>query len=134
MLIPPTAWTDQAERTAGSLFIFLVLFSTYGITGWLMVLGAIDALITIFRRRWGAAPQFFILLVAALFFAAWWLFASYDERFFAGNITDVMCAGGGICNARLAMAASTNSAAGALGGNSRGADTDAICSLEHAGI
>jgi len=95
MLIPPTAWTDQAERTAGSLFVFLVLFGTYGITGWLMVLGAIDALITIFRRRWGAAPQFFILLVAALFFAAWWLFASYDERFLLA-ILPMLCALAGV--------------------------------------
>ncbi len=81
ILIPPTAWTEQAERTIGALLIFVTLFGTYGFTGWLIVLGVVDGGVTLLRRRWAAAPQMLLLLVSVPFFAAWWWFASYDERF-----------------------------------------------------
>lgn len=95
MLISPTAWTDQAERTATSLLIFLTLFGTYGLSGWLIVLGVIDGSITVVRQRWKAAPQLLLLLISIPFFAGWWLFASYDERFLLA-ILPMLCVLAGV--------------------------------------
>lgn len=80
-VVPDTAWTDQAQRTLGNLFVFLTRFENFGLTGWVAMLGAASAIVIVLRRR-GNAPEYLLLLLWTLpFFGAWWLFVSYDPRF-----------------------------------------------------
>jgi 4-amino-4-deoxy-L-arabinose transferase-like glycosyltransferase len=107
-IMPPTAWTDQAQRTLENVLVFLTHPQDFGVSGWLIV-GAVVATIALIIRRpcvftplvYGAfinfrtpkakerheaaeraAPgQVLILLWTLPFFAAWWLFVSYDPRF-----------------------------------------------------
>lgn len=88
MIIPPTAWVDQAERTVASLLIFVTLTNNFGVVG----VGLLASLVLL-PLSWLIRPGRFTLdeatrsafqLIALLtlpFFAAWWLFASYDPRF-----------------------------------------------------
>ena len=93
-VVPNTAWTDQAQRTLGSLLIFLTRFENFGLTGWVVVIGVIAAVWTLIRRRGDAPPQTAMLLWSVPMFAAWWLFVSYDPRFLL-LFLPILCALGG---------------------------------------
>lgn len=80
LIVPPTAWTDQASRTLNSLFAFVLLPGTYGPSGWLFVAGFAWAVMRVLRERWRAAESMLLLLWAVPLFGAWWLLASYDPR------------------------------------------------------
>lgn len=78
-LIPDTAWTEQAQRTLGNLFVYVTLGDNFGLTGLLITLALPAAAVIAIRER---DPKLaFILWWTLPFFAAWWLFASYDPRF-----------------------------------------------------
>lgn len=78
LIIPDTAWTDQAKRSLESL---LILPQLYGLAGLLMLITVILTIIDLLRRRFNAPENILLLLWTVPFFAAWWLFASYDPRF-----------------------------------------------------
>lgn len=78
LIIPDTAWTDQAKRSFQTL---LVLPQLYGLAGLIMLIAVILTIIDLLRRRFNAPENILLLLWTVPFFAAWWLFASYDPRF-----------------------------------------------------
>jgi hypothetical protein len=81
LVVPPTAWTEQAEQTLHTLFIFITQPENFAITGWVLVAGIIATMIEVIRRRLDAPPDILLLLWTVPFFIFWWLFASYDPRF-----------------------------------------------------
>lgn len=76
-LIPATAWTEQAQRTLESAFVFVTHPENFGVPGWAILFGVGAALLQA-RRDAGAR---LLLLLTLPFFAAWWLLVSYDPRF-----------------------------------------------------
>jgi 4-amino-4-deoxy-L-arabinose transferase-like glycosyltransferase len=88
LIVPATAWTDQAQRSAESVLAFLNRPQDFGAAGWVIVGGIIAALIDVIAAVRGAQQDArrlrglaLILLWTLPFFAAWWLFVSYDPRF-----------------------------------------------------
>jgi hypothetical protein len=94
-LLPDTTWTEQAERTLGTLFVFLTVPNNFLLTGWLVTLALAASPLAWVHRRAQAYPELLILVFAGPFFAGWWLFASYDERFLVA-ILPVLCALAGL--------------------------------------
>jgi 4-amino-4-deoxy-L-arabinose transferase-like glycosyltransferase len=80
LLIPPTAWTDQAQPTLNNLLVFISRPEIFGLTGWLIGLGLVGVVIDLMARR-GSFEQRLLLLWTLPYFAAWWLLVSYDPRF-----------------------------------------------------
>ncbi|MBZ0297655.1 MAG: glycosyltransferase family 39 protein [Anaerolineae bacterium] len=81
LLIPNTAWTDQAQHTLDTLLVFITRPGTYSITGLLIVASVLAAAGMLIRTRFQVASYLLLLLWTLPFFAAWWLFVSYDPRF-----------------------------------------------------
>lgn len=77
-LVPPTAWTDQAQRGLDTLLVFVSRPATYSITGVLLLLGIGWALRRALRN--GSAERL-LLLLALPYCAVWWWSVSYDPRF-----------------------------------------------------
>lgn len=81
LLLPDTAWTDDAQHTPETLLIFITRPNIYGVTG-LLVLASVVFSAGYAVRRWReAAADLLLLLWTVPFFGAWWLFANYDPRF-----------------------------------------------------
>jgi 4-amino-4-deoxy-L-arabinose transferase-like glycosyltransferase len=81
VLIPDTAWVDQAQRSSQNLMVFITRDELFGLVGWFILAAVMGALVRFARMR-GDAPEHGLLLLWTLpFFAAWWLFVSYDPRF-----------------------------------------------------
>ncbi|MBC7814512.1 MAG: glycosyltransferase family 39 protein [Burkholderiales bacterium] len=81
VLIPDTAWVDQAQRSSQNLMVFITRDELFGLAGWVILAAVIGALVRLVRLR-GDAPEHALLLLWTLpFFAAWWLYVSYDPRF-----------------------------------------------------
>lgn len=81
LLVPATAWTEQAERTFSSLLVFITKPENFALTGWAVMIGGGYWIIRMIwqRERWQET-----LLVCCLtlpFFGVWWLLVSYDPRF-----------------------------------------------------
>ncbi len=81
LVVPPTAWTDQAERTLSSLFVFVSQPENFFITGWLIMAGVGWGVWKVVRWTSDAQPYAFLLLWTLPFFGIWWLLVSYDPRF-----------------------------------------------------
>jgi Dolichyl-phosphate-mannose-protein mannosyltransferase len=81
LIVPPTAWTDQAQRTLTKVLVFITKPENFALTGWLIMIGVVAALYQIIRQRQGTAGQMLLLTLTVPFFAAWWLLVSYDPRF-----------------------------------------------------
>jgi 4-amino-4-deoxy-L-arabinose transferase-like glycosyltransferase len=81
MVIPATAWTEQAQRTAANALVFITKPDIYGLSGWVIVIGIMAALARSVRQPKQHAGDVLILLWTVPFFAVWWLLASYDPRF-----------------------------------------------------
>jgi len=102
MLIPATAWTDQAERTLTTLLAFVTYSGNFGLPGYILLVGVATAGIEFIAgvRRSALPPDpsplgqwemklstefltgnALLLLLTVPFFIAWWLFVSYDPRF-----------------------------------------------------
>ncbi|MBX3063842.1 MAG: glycosyltransferase family 39 protein [Anaerolineae bacterium] len=80
VLLPPTAWTDQAQREITSLFPYLS-FGQYSLAGAIFTPGLLYALWRLLRRKLADRAVIHLLIFYVPFFAAWWLLASYDPRF-----------------------------------------------------
>lgn len=81
LIVPPTAWTDQAERTLSSLLIFILQPQNFAITGWVIFASVVSAVYHCFRRPDTNKAQAFLLILTLPFFAIWWALVSYDPRF-----------------------------------------------------
>lgn len=81
LLIPPTIWTEQASRTLDTLLTPITHPQTYSITGPIVLVSVVMALVELVRRRLNL-PSFALLLLWTLpFYVVWWWYASYDPRF-----------------------------------------------------
>jgi 4-amino-4-deoxy-L-arabinose transferase-like glycosyltransferase len=80
LIMPPTAWTDQAEHSLRTLFLFITQPENFALTGWIILLSIIAAIVELFRRR-AKAPTLMLLIWTLPFFGVWWLLVSYDPRF-----------------------------------------------------
>jgi 4-amino-4-deoxy-L-arabinose transferase-like glycosyltransferase len=81
LLMPATAWTDQAAPNLANLLVFITHPENFGITGWLILIGIVLALLKLVRH-WRTADRDILLLTFTLpYFAFWWILASYDRRF-----------------------------------------------------
>ena len=81
LIIPDTAWTEQAEQSVSTLLVFVTRPTVYGLPGLFILIAVAAGVIHLLRQRLNA-PAYALLLGWTLpFFAAWWLFASYDPRF-----------------------------------------------------
>ena len=75
LILPDTAWTDQAQPTLANLFIYLTRPEIFGLVGPILLVGVIAAAL---RPR---DPSAALLWWIIPFFGAWWLLVSYDPRF-----------------------------------------------------
>lgn len=92
LIVPPTAWVEQAERSLANLLIFITLPDNFALTGWLIVGGVVYAAARIItslgavrepplHTHNGVEQHLFLLWWTLPFFAVWWLLVSYDPRF-----------------------------------------------------
>ena len=81
LLIPPTLWVDRATQTIDTLFVLVTHVQTYTVSGPLILLSLVTALVEAIRRRLNAPELLLLLWWTVPFYAAWWLVASYDPRF-----------------------------------------------------
>ncbi|MCB9453519.1 MAG: glycosyltransferase family 39 protein [Anaerolineaceae bacterium] len=81
LLVPSTAWTDQAQRTLESLLILVARPQNYGLAGWVILVGVGYALFQAVRAPCQRPGEVLLLSWTLPFFAVWWLLVSYDPRF-----------------------------------------------------
>jgi 4-amino-4-deoxy-L-arabinose transferase-like glycosyltransferase len=79
VIIPPTGWISQAQRTLANLFPYIV-DTRYGLVGWVFTLGILWIGWKVVRAEDRAASRF-LLIFFLPFFAIWWALFSYDGRF-----------------------------------------------------
>jgi 4-amino-4-deoxy-L-arabinose transferase-like glycosyltransferase len=78
LIVPPTAWTDQAQRTLGNLLVFITQPQNFALTGWIIVSGIVSALFTLRQEQ---QSRILLLFLTLPFLAVWWFLISYDPRF-----------------------------------------------------
>ncbi len=81
LLMPATAWTDQAAPNLSNILVFITHPENFGLTGWLIVIGIVLAFVQLLRNWRTAEPQLLLLTFTLPYFAFWWILASYDRRF-----------------------------------------------------
>lgn len=81
MIIPPTAWTDQAQRTVDNLLVLITHPELYAFTGLLALLAASTTAIALAKHQTLRRADGFLLWLCLPYFGIWWWFASYDPRF-----------------------------------------------------
>jgi 4-amino-4-deoxy-L-arabinose transferase-like glycosyltransferase len=79
LIVPPTAWTEQAQRNLNNLLVFVTEPQNFAFTGWAILTGI--AAVRVVQRGAVAAADAMLLLLTAPFFGVWWLLVSYDPRF-----------------------------------------------------
>ena len=80
VLIPPTGWTTQAQRTLVNLFPY-VFNTQYYIVGWIFTAGLGLTLWQVWRSRGWANRHVLLAISYVPFFVIWWLLFSYEVRF-----------------------------------------------------
>ncbi len=106
LIVPPTAWTEQAERTLNNLVVFITQPENFGVTGWLVTIGMIGGIYAtltpyLYRqqnKQYHTSEQGHVLLLALSlpFFGVWWLLLSYDPRFLLLFLPLLVVMGSGI--------------------------------------
>ncbi|MEZ4666853.1 MAG: glycosyltransferase family 39 protein [Anaerolineae bacterium] len=81
LIMPDTAWTEQAGRTIGNLLVFIMKSENFGVNGWFITGGVPVALYEITIRRRAAMREILITFFSIPFFGLWWFLVSYDPRF-----------------------------------------------------
>jgi 4-amino-4-deoxy-L-arabinose transferase-like glycosyltransferase len=81
LIVPPTAWTEQAQRTLGNLFVFVTEPQNFAFSGLAILISLALAAVRVVQRRAIAVQDMFLLLLTIPFFGVWWLLVSYDPRF-----------------------------------------------------
>lgn len=80
LIVPPTAWTEQAERSLGTLLLLITQPQNFAVTGWAILLAVITSAVEFMRRR-ATSAQIMLAVWTIPFFGVWWLLVSYDPRF-----------------------------------------------------
>ncbi len=81
LIVPPTAWTEQARRTITNIAILITEPENFALTGW-FIMGAVFIAIFQVIKKQSLPPRSSLLLFLTLpFFGMWWLLVSYDPRF-----------------------------------------------------
>ena len=81
IVIPNTAWTDQAQHTVSSFFVFIFQWKNYSIVGWLVIFGIAIGIKELFNSGLKKPENFILLVWFVPFWLVWWWFVSYDSRF-----------------------------------------------------
>jgi 4-amino-4-deoxy-L-arabinose transferase-like glycosyltransferase len=81
LIVPPTAWTEQAQRTLSNIAVFITEPINFALTGWLVVIAMVAGIIQAVRKRYWSTGEFLLLFLTLPFFGIWWLLVSYDPRF-----------------------------------------------------
>jgi 4-amino-4-deoxy-L-arabinose transferase-like glycosyltransferase len=84
LIVPPTAWVDQAEHSFRTALAFITHPQDFGLTGWLILIGAVLAVWQLILRKGQlkeAKARSFLLWLTLPFFGVWWWLVSYDLRF-----------------------------------------------------
>jgi len=81
LLMPATVWTSQAVPNLSNLLVFITHPENFGLTGWLIVIGIMFALLHFVRRPRSAEREVMMFFFTLPYFVFWWLLASYDRRF-----------------------------------------------------
>ncbi len=81
LIVPPTAWTEQAQHTLNTLLVFVLKFENYSIVGWIIMVGTVVALWQCIRHSAPNVGSGLLLTLTIPFFGAWWWLVSYDPRF-----------------------------------------------------
>ncbi len=81
LILPPTAWTEQAQQTLDTLFIIVTRPQDYSVTGVVILVSLFSAAAQLIRLRLNNPALFLLLLWTLPFYGLWWLAASYDPRF-----------------------------------------------------
>jgi hypothetical protein len=81
LIIPPTAWTEQAQHTLAALLVFVLHFENYSISGLIVTIGTAAALWRLLRQPAQSPADGLLLTLTVPFFGAWWWLVSYDPRF-----------------------------------------------------
>jgi 4-amino-4-deoxy-L-arabinose transferase-like glycosyltransferase len=82
LIVPPTAWVDQAEHGLNTGLAFVIYTQDFGLTGWLILIG-VGVLIVMFTKRSSTENRSVatLLWLTLPFYGVWWLLVSYDLRF-----------------------------------------------------
>jgi hypothetical protein len=81
-LVPPTVWSEQAQRTAAMLVPFLGELPAYSLPGLIVTAGMAWSAVEALRGARPFADRARLLwIMAGPFAAAWWWYASYETRF-----------------------------------------------------
>ncbi len=80
LLLPATAWVDQAQPTLTNLLVFITRPENFLISGWLALLGVGMVAWRITQRR-PIRGDGLLLWMTLPYLAIWWLLVSYDPRF-----------------------------------------------------
>jgi 4-amino-4-deoxy-L-arabinose transferase-like glycosyltransferase len=97
LIVPPTAWVDQAERSLRTLLALITQPENFGLSGWMMLIGTLWAVDRARRQDGGWARL--LLLWTMPFFGVWWLLTSYDPRFILLFLPPLAVLGGSLLSA-----------------------------------
>lgn len=103
LIVPPTAWTDEAEPSLANLLVFITLGENFAITGWVIICGVLFAgykVISALGTRTivslqNTSQHLFLLWWTIPFFLVWWWLVSYDPRFLLLFLPLLTVLGGG---------------------------------------
>lgn len=105
LIVPPTAWVDQAEPTLTNLLVFATRGENFALTGWVILGGVLAAgfrIISAVGTRCIVSlhtdhlnQRLFLLWWTLPFFVVWWLLVSYDPRFLLLFLPLLAVLGGG---------------------------------------
>ena len=81
LILPPTAWTEQAQQTIDTLLVIITHPQDFYLTGAIILVSVLTAGLQLVQQRLNAPAKVLLLLWTLPFYVAWWLFVSYDPRF-----------------------------------------------------
>lgn len=81
VIVPKTAWTDEAQHSLSTLMAFIWQWGNYSFVGWLIVLGMVSVLWRSFKNGFNKPGDLLLLIIVIPYWLVWWWFVSYDSRF-----------------------------------------------------
>ena len=81
VIVPKTAWTDEAQHSLATLLVFISQWENYSLVGWLILLGMATVLWSSFQDGFRKPGHLLLLLIVIPYWLVWWWFVSYDSRF-----------------------------------------------------
>ena len=81
LVVPQTAWTEQAQHTLSALLILITQPQSYAFNGWFIMIGLGYTAWRAWQSRFKVPEQLLLLLWVIPFWLVWWWFTSYDPRF-----------------------------------------------------